>query len=49
MSLDELISDKSKKTKEKTETIRKWLLDGSLPVDELIAFAEKSRDAEKAT
>ena len=49
MSLDELISDKSKKTKEKTETISKWLLDGSLPVDELIAFAEKSRDAEKAT
>ena len=49
MSLDELISDKSKKTKEKTETISKWLLDGSLPVDELIAFAEKSKDPEKAT
>lgn len=49
MSLDELISDKSKKAKEKTETISKWLLDGSLPVDELIAFAEKSKDAQKAT
>ncbi len=49
MTIEFLLSDKTKKVKEKTETISKWLLDGSLPADELIAFAEKSKDSEKAT
>lgn len=49
MNIAELLNDKTKKTKEKTETISKWLLDGSMPVDELIAFAEKSKDSPKAT
>lgn len=49
MTIEELLNDKTKKVKEKTETISKWLLDGSLPIDELIAFAEKSKDSEKAT
>lgn len=49
MSITELLNDKTKKIKVKTETISKWLLDGSMPVDELIAFAEKAKDAEKAT
>jgi HEAT repeat protein len=49
MTITELLQDKTKKIKEKTETISKWLLDGSMPVDELIAFAEKSKDSEKAT
>lgn len=49
MTLPELLSDKTKKTKEKVETISKWLLEGSLPTDELLAFAEKAKDPEKAT
>jgi hypothetical protein len=49
MTIDELLNDKAKKVKEKTETISKWLLNGSMPFDELIAFAEKSKDSEKAT
>lgn len=49
MTIEELLKDKTKKIKEKTETISNWLLDGSMPTDELIAFAEKSKDSEKAT
>jgi hypothetical protein len=49
MTLEELLKDKTKKIKEKTETISNWLLDGSMPIDELIAFAENSKDSEKAT
>lgn len=49
MTIDILLKDKTKKIKERTETISKWLLDGAMPVDELIAFAEKAKDSEKAT
>lgn len=40
---------KDMKPKEKTETISRWILDGSLPADELIAFAEKQKAPVKAT
>ena len=49
MTLDELLQDKTIKPKEKTETISKWILDKSLPIEELIAFAEKQKDPAKAT
>ena len=49
MTIAELVADKSKKAKEKVETISKWLLDGSLPTDELIVFAEGAKDPEKGT
>ncbi len=49
MHIAELLSDKTIKAKQKVETISKWLLDGSLLTDELIAFAEKATDSEKAT
>lgn len=49
MTLAELLNDKTKKAKEKVETISKWLLDGSLPADELIVFAEQAKDPEKGT
>jgi len=49
MTIDELLKDKAIKPKEKTETISKWILDKSLPVDELIAFTEKQKDPAKAT
>ena len=49
MTIEELLIDKTKKAKEKVETISKWLLDGSLPTDELIVFAEQAKDPEKGT
>ena len=49
MTIPELLSDKTKKAKEKVETISKWLLDGSLSTDELMTVAEKAKDPEKAT
>jgi len=49
MTIEELLKNKDVKPKEKTETISKWILDKSLPVDELIAFAEKQKDPAKAT
>lgn len=49
MTIAELLKDKTKKIKERTETISKWLIDGTMPVAELIAFAEKAKDVEKAT
>lgn len=49
MNISILLSDKNIKPKEKTETISRWLLDDSLPIDELMAFAEKQKDSPKAT
>lgn len=49
MTIGELLNEKTIKSKEKTETISKWLLERSLPVDELIAFAVKQKDPAKAT
>ena len=49
MTIAELLADKTKKAKEKVETISEWLLDGSLPTDELIVFAEGAKDPEKGT
>ncbi len=48
-SLDELLHNKTIKPKEKTEIISKWILDKSLPIDELIAFAENQKGPAKAT
>lgn len=49
MTIAELLNDKTKKAKEKVETISNCLLDRSLPTDELLTFAEKAKDIEKAT
>jgi hypothetical protein len=49
MTIAELLNDKTKKAKEKVETMSKWLLDGSLSTDELIVYAEKANDPNKAT
>ncbi|MCW1963165.1 HEAT repeat domain-containing protein [Chryseobacterium viscerum] len=49
MTIEELIKDKTVKSKEKVDIISKWIIDTSLPADELIAFAEKSKDPVKAT
>ncbi|REC47280.1 hypothetical protein [Chryseobacterium pennipullorum] len=47
MNIEELFKDKTTKAKEKTEIISQWIIDKSLPTDELIAFAEKSKDPVK--
>ncbi len=49
MTLAELIHDKTKKAKEKVEIISKWLLDGTLQLEELIVFAEQANDSHKGT
>lgn len=49
MTIEELLKDKTIKPKEKTETISRWILEKSLPIDELITFAEKQKDPAKAT
>ncbi|PRA95387.1 hypothetical protein CQ046_22010 [Chryseobacterium sp. MYb7] len=49
MTIEELIKDKAVKSKEKVDIISKWVIDASLPTDELIAFAKKSKDPVKAT
>lgn len=49
MSIEELIKDKTTKPKEKTATISKWLLDGTLNAKDLIETASKSKDPIKAT
>ena len=49
MNIEELIKDKTKKPKEKTETISRWILEKTLPVDEWMAFAEQQKDVAKAT
>jgi hypothetical protein len=49
MKIAELLNDKTKKVKEKVEAISKMLLVDSILINGLIAFAEKSKDTEKAT
>jgi hypothetical protein len=49
VTVAELLDDKNRKSKEKVETISKWLLDGSLSIDELILFAEEAKDPRKGT
>lgn len=49
MTIDELLKDKTIKSKEKTEIISKWIMEKSLPIDELIVFAEKQKDPVKGT
>lgn len=49
MTLEELFKDKTIKSKEKVEVISQWIIEKSLPTDELIVFAEKSKDPVKAT
>ncbi len=41
-NIEELLSDKSIKPKEKTQTIADWVLFEELPIDELLRFADNS-------
>ncbi len=49
MNLAELLSDKSKKPKEKTEILSRWILEKNVTIQQLIEFAGKSKDPVKAT
>ena len=49
MTLGQLFEDKSIKAKAKMKHIGEWLLNGDLPLDELMAFAEKQRAVDKGT
>ena len=49
MDLAEFLTSKSIKAKDKTETISTWLLEQKISTAGLIALAEKSKDAGKAT
>ena len=49
MQLEELFNDKSLKQKAKTELLSRSLLDKKLSIENLIEFAEKAKEVEKAT
>jgi len=49
MTLESIFADKSFKSKAKITQIGEWLLDGSLPIDELLAFTEKQIKTTKAS
>jgi HEAT repeat protein len=49
MKFEEIFCDKTLKQKAKVEQLAKLLTDKKLPIDKLIAFAERSGDTEKAT
>jgi hypothetical protein len=49
MTLEHLLTDKKIKAKEKSVTLRRWLLDGSLSIDEFIASIAKLDHSLKAT
>ncbi len=49
MRIEEILNDKAIKSKEKTETISKWIIEKSLPIGELLAFADKQKDPAKGT
>lgn len=49
MNISELLSDKTLKPKQKTETLSQAVLDGSVSVKDLLDFASKAKDSPKAT
>ncbi len=49
MTIEELLSNKSVKAKEKTETLSKWLLSKKITTDELLSVAHSAKDPSKAT
>jgi HEAT repeat protein len=49
MTIAHVFQDKTIKAKGKVSTIGEWLLKGELPMDELLAYAEKQKASDKAT
>jgi len=49
MTLEQIFQDKSIKAKGKVSTIGEWLTNNELPIDELLAYAERQKATDKAT
>lgn len=49
MTIEQVFQDKTLKAKAKVSTIGEWLLNNELPLDELLAYAEKQKATDKAT
>lgn len=49
MTIENVFQDKAIKAKGKVSTIGEWLINGDLPIDELVAYAEKQKATDKAT
>lgn len=49
MTIEAVFGDKSIKAKGKVALVGEWLVKGELPLDELLAYAEKQRPADRAT
>lgn len=49
MTIEQVFKDKTIKAKGKVSKIGEWLLNGELPIDELVAYAEKQKATDKAT
>jgi len=49
MTIEQIFQDKTIKAKGKVSTIGEWLLNNQLPVEELLAYAEKQKGTDKAT
>lgn len=49
MTIEQVFRDKTTKTKAKVATMGEWLVNKELNADELLAFAEKQKAADKAT
>lgn len=49
MTIEQIFQDKTIKSKGKVSIIGEWLINGELPIDELVAYAEKQKATDKAT
>ena len=49
MTIEQVFQDKTIKAKGKVSIIGEWLINKNLPIDELIAYAEKQKATDKAT
>jgi len=49
MTIEQVFEDKTIKAKAKVSTIGEWLVNGELPIEELLSFAEKQKATDKAT
>jgi len=49
MTINEVLNDKTLKAKGKVTLLGDWLIKGQLPVEELLACAEKQKGTQKAT
>jgi hypothetical protein len=49
MTIEQVFQDKTIEAKGKVSVIGEWLINGDLPIDELVAYAEKQKAVDKAT